>query len=208
MSNDWQKRWDDRYGDENYAYGTIPNNYLTSELAKLAPGKIIFGAEGEGRNAVHAARSGWKVSAFDISMEGKNKALKLATEHQVSVDYQVGLLPKLSYDEASFDAIALIYAHFPPDIKAEYHKILDRYLKPGGHIIFEAFGKQHLAYKQQNPKIGGPSDLDSLYSIDELKSYFPNYEILELVEMEVELHEGLYHNGLGSVVRFFARKPN
>lgn len=207
MSTDWLQRWNERYSEESYAYGTEPNEYLKSALARLAPGKILFGAEGEGRNAVHAAISGWQVSAFDISIEGKNKAMKLASEHGVSIDYQVGLLPELSFEDESFDAIGLIYAHFPPDIKAAYHKILDRCLKPGGHIIFEAFGKQHLAYKQRDPKIGGPGDLDTLYSVKEIKSYFPNYEILELIEQEVELHEGLYHNGIGSVVRFLGRKP-
>jgi hypothetical protein len=45
-----------------------------------------------------------------------------------------------------------------------------------------------------------------LFSIEEIKEIFPNYEILELDELEVHLNEGLYHNGLGSVIRFFGRK--
>jgi hypothetical protein len=31
-------------------------------------------------------------------------------------------------------------------------------------------------------------------------------DILELVEKEIELSEGLYHNGTGSVIRFVGRK--
>jgi len=31
-------------------------------------------------------------------------------------------------------------------------------------------------------------------------------EIIELVEKEIELSEGLFHNGLGSVIRFVGRK--
>ncbi|MCG8452856.1 MAG: SprB repeat-containing protein, partial [Spirochaetales bacterium] len=121
-------------------------------------------------------------------------------------DYQIGQLPDLNFDNGQFDAIALIYAHFPPNIKSEYHKILDRKLKKGGTVLFEAFGKNHLEYRKRNPDIGGPPDLDSLFSTDELKSDFGNYEILELVETEVELKEGLYHNGKGSVTRFIGRK--
>ena len=73
-------------------------------------------------------------------------------------------------------------------------------------ILFEAFGKQHLDYRNNNPKVGGPPDLASLFSTDELKADFSNYEILYLKEEVVELSEGLYHKGKGSVVRFIGRK--
>ena len=45
-----------------------------------------------------------------------------------------------------------------------------------------------------------------LFSIDELKSDFANYEIIELAEKEIELQEGRFHNGTGSVIRFLGRK--
>jgi hypothetical protein len=54
--------------------------------------------------------------------------------------------------------------------------------------------------------VGGPKDLDMLFSIDEIKADFSNYEFLELEEKEIELNEGIYHNGTGSVIRFVARK--
>ncbi|MEL6628740.1 MAG: class I SAM-dependent methyltransferase, partial [Bacteroidota bacterium] len=149
---------------------------------------------------------GWRVSAFDISQEGQNKALRLAEANQVSIDYQVGQLPDLDFGDEHFDAIALIYAHFPPSIKSEYHQILDKKLKKGGIVIFEAFGKNHLKYRNENPKVGGPPNLDSLFSTDELRSDFEHYDVLQLEEKEVELKEGLYHNGKGSVTRFVGRK--
>ena len=45
-----------------------------------------------------------------------------------------------------------------------------------------------------------------LFSIDEIKSDFNNFEIIELSEKEVELKEGVFHNGKGSVIRFVGRK--
>jgi len=45
-----------------------------------------------------------------------------------------------------------------------------------------------------------------LFSIDELKSDFANYEILELTEKEIELNEGQFHNGTSSVIQFVGRK--
>ena len=97
--NNWTKRWNDRYSNDEFAYGEEPNNYLKEQIEKLEIGTILFPAEGEGRNAIFAAKSGWKVSAFDISEEGKNKALKLAKANNVSIDYQVGELETLDFEE-------------------------------------------------------------------------------------------------------------
>lgn len=206
MKDAWTHRWDDRYSNEEFAYGEKPNNYLKEKLEKLEAGAILFPAEGEGRNAVFAAMLSWAVSAFDISSEGKNKALKLAEKNNVTIDYQVGELSALDYKPEQFDAIALIYAHFPAAIKSSIHKLLDKYLRPGGVIIFEAFSKKHLEYLAKNEKVGGPKDIESLFSIEEVQLDFSNYDFLELAEAEIELNEGLYHNGLGSVIRFVARK--
>ena len=206
MNEPWTERWNERYRSDEFAYGIEPNNYLREQLMKLEPGSILFPAEGEGRNAVFAASLGWKVSAFDISSEGKNKALALAEKNKVTINYQVGELETLDLLPASFDAIALIYAHFPANIKSAYHRSLDKYLRKDGIIIFEAFSKKHLEFVTKNENVGGTKDIDMLFSIDELKADFPAYEIIELEEKEIELHEGLFHNGKGSVIRFVGRK--
>jgi len=204
--NNWTQRWDDRYKTEEFAYGEEPNNYLKEQIEKLETGTILFPAEGEGRNAIFAAKLGWSVSAFDISEEGRNKALKLAEVNDVSIDYQVGELETLDFQEEQFDAIALIYAHFPAAIKSEIHKQLNQLLRKDAILIFEAFSKKHLKYVTKNEKVGGPKDIESLFSIEEIKADFPNYEIIELEEKEIELNEGLFHNGTGSVIRFVGRK--
>jgi 2-polyprenyl-3-methyl-5-hydroxy-6-metoxy-1,4-benzoquinol methylase len=206
MKDAWLEKWNDKYGNEAYAFGEDPNNYLKEQLPKLKAGTILFPAEGEGRNAVFAAKLGWTVFAFDISENGKNKALQLAQRENVTIDYQVGELPTLKYTTNQFDAIALIYAHFPADIKSPYHKLLDKYLREDGVVVFEAFSKKHIEYVSVNPMVGGPRDIPSLFSIEELKLDFENYEIIELVEKEIELNEGLSHIGKGSVIRFVGRK--
>jgi len=206
LNDIWKSRWNERYSQEAFAYGEAPNHYLQEQLTKLPVGSILFPAEGEGRNAVFAATIGWNVSAFDISEEGKNKAIKLAKKNEVTIDYQVGGLEKLNFETEQFDAIALIYAHFPANIKSAYHKKLDRFLKKKGTIIFESFSKKHLDYVTANENVGGPKDIESLFSIDEIKADFPNYTILELAEQEIQLNEGLYHNGTGSVIRFVGQK--
>ncbi|RPD98859.1 class I SAM-dependent methyltransferase [Aureibaculum marinum] len=198
--------WDERYSKQEFVYGTEPNLFFKEQLEKLKPGKILLPAEGEGRNAVFAAKLGWNVSAFDLSLEGKKKALKLADENKVTIDYQLGELPKLDYQKDQFDVIALVFAHFNVKIRSNYHKLLASYLRKDGFIIIEAFSKKNLEYRIKNPKIGGPRDLESLCSIEEFKRDFKNFDIIELEEKEVELNEGLFHIGIGSVVRFVGRK--
>jgi 2-polyprenyl-3-methyl-5-hydroxy-6-metoxy-1,4-benzoquinol methylase len=201
-----KEKWDDRYSKKEFAYGELPNVYLKEQLSKISAGTILFPAEGEGRNSVYAAKLGWHIFAFDQSAEGKKKALQLAGKHHVEINYEVGEFQALTYSANQFDVIALIYAHFPGDKKSCYHKILTTYLKPGGLVIFEAFSKKHLDYNSKNEKVGGPKEIEMLFSIDEVRSDFENFEVIELIEQEIELNEGIFHNGKGSVIRFVGRK--
>jgi len=206
MKDAWTDRWNERYSNAAYAYGELPNDYLNEQLKKLAAGKILFPADGEGRNGVFAAKLGWDVSAFDISVEGRRKALQLADKNCVRINYRLGELEPSQYAQGEFDVIALIYAHFPAIVKSAYHKMLDKFLRKEGLIIFEAFSKKHIDYIARNEKVGGPRDIESLFSIDEILFDFANYNFIELTETEIELNEGTYHNGVGSVIRFVAQK--
>lgn len=198
--------WNERYGKEDFAYGKEPNNFLKAQLPLSEKGSILFPGEGEGRNAVFAANLGWQVSAFDLSEEGKKKADLLASQNNVIINYEVGELNDTWYKNEQFDAIALIYAHFSADTKSQYHQKLVQNLKPGGIIIFEAFSKKHLEYNSKNSAVGGPKDLGMLFSLKEIISDFSNFEILLLEETEVELSEGRFHKGTGSVIRFVGKK--
>lgn len=198
--------WNERYHSEDYVYGKHPNTYLREKLEKLSPGKILFPAEGEGRNAVFAAISGWEVHGFDISDRAQTKALKLAKDNDVSIDYQVGELNDIGFPTEEFDVIALIYAHFPAKLRRDIHKNLISLLKPGGQIILEGFSKINLDYVAKNPGIGGPRDEALLFSIEDIAGDFDEFEPLELLQSEIQLSEGLLHNGTGSVIRFMGRK--
>lgn len=66
--------------------------------------------------------------------------------------------------------------------------------------------KNTLIIFKKDEKIGGPKDIESLFSIEEIRFDFPDYDFEELAEMEIELNEGLFHNGTGSVIRFVGRK--
>jgi len=201
-----KEMWDERYSKEEYAYGILPNNFLKEALENIPIGSILFPAEGEGRNAVYAAKQGFDVTAFDISVEGRKKALKLAEKEKVNILYEVGELTDLNLKNNFFDVVALIYAHFPPNLLSSYHREIAKMIKSGGYIVLEGFSKNHLPLRIANPNVGGPNSLDMLFSIEGIKNDFSNFEILKLEEVEIELNEGIFHNGKGKVIRYIGQK--
>lgn len=198
--------WNERYQQNGWAYGKQPNAYLKEKLPLLTPRKALFPAEGEGRNAVFAATIGWTVSAFDYSIKGKEKAEKLAQLNQVNINYDIKSFLEEDYKEEEFDAICLISVHFEKNIKTEMHQRLNKYLKQGGYIILEAYSKEHREINKKNPEVGGPPNADQMYSIEEIKNDFKNYDIIELIRKDVYMKEGIYHIGNSSVIRFMGRK--
>ncbi|MDB4303160.1 class I SAM-dependent methyltransferase [Desulfosarcina sp.] len=199
--------WDSRYSEKEYAYGIEPNEFFKKTLAKLQlKGNILFPAEGEGRNAVFAAKMGLQVNAFDLSEEGKKKANQLAKSNNVKINYSVGELSEQAYEENSFATIVLIFAHFPPPLRLKMHQQLSKLLKPNGIIIIEGFSKNQMKFHETNPLAGGPRNMDMLFSKEEIKNDFPGFEILQLKEEVVELNEGNYHKGKSSVIQFVGRK--
>lgn len=206
MMKDWKTQWNERYSQQAYAYGVNPNEYFKQILQSLPVGNLLLPAEGEGRNAVYASKLGWKVSAFDISEQAKVKAMQLAKIHEVEFDYQIGELESFNYAANQFDVIALIYAHLPAEIKSSTYRQFDQLIKKDGFVIAEVFSKNHLTYVAENPSVGGPRNAEMLFSTDEFMHYFKGYKVIELVEQEIELHEGMFHQGKGSVIRFVAQK--
>ena len=199
--------WNQRYGSNEYIYGKEPNDFFREMVdTYLSRGKIILPAEGEGRNAVYAAKKGLEVYAFDISDAGKEKALALAHLEGVSIRYEVGELQDLDLENENFDAAAFIYAHFPLPVFKDLASRISRLLNPGAFVFMEAFSEGNLPYRSANPAIGGPDIPDLLYTIEKVRSAFPDQETLLLEEVEVELSEGRYHNGTGKVVRYIGRK--
>ena len=200
------QKWNERYKHQEFAYGKEPNLFFKEWLSKFKQGSILMPADGEGRNGVFAAQLGWHVTSLDLSIEGRSKALLLAKENDVALEYLVGDFEHIKFEQETFDAIGLIYAHFPAEKKALFHTKLNSYLKPGGILIFEAFSKNHLDFSKLDPKVGGPKDINMLYSKTEITTAFNNYEPILLEEKEVLLNEGEYHKGKSAVIRFIGRK--
>ena len=201
MNNYLPDFWNERYSSSEYVYGKEPNEYLKSKLDKLMPGKILFPCEGEGRNSVYAAGRGWDSHCFDSSSEGRKKALILAEERNLTINYLIYGVKDYPYKEEEFDAVGIFYAHMPSSIRKNFHNDLIRSVKSGGIIILEAFHKDQLGRPS-----GGPKDIDMLYTAEDLGDDFSGAKVLELKKEIVNLKEGKFHEGEACVVRLYARK--
>ncbi len=188
--------WNTRFNTEQYIYGTEPNVFFKQELEKLNPAKLLLPAEGEGRNAVFAAKIGWQVTAFDASTVAQAKALKLASHNGVSINYRILNFTEAYFDPESFDAIALVFAHMPSLMRTAVHQNALKWLKPGGVLILEGYSKQ-----QHQFNTGGPSDADMLYAVTDLKHDFASMAQLNVTEVITELSEGSQHIGQSALIR-------
>lgn len=193
--------WNERYAKNEFIYGTEPNEFFREELENLTVGKIILPCDGEGRNAVFAAKLGWHVNAFDFSPSAKEKAKALAKQEGVNPVYEVADIIEKEFKENSADVVALIYAHFPAELRKISHQKAIKWLKPGGRLILEAFNP-----KQIDNHSGGPKNIDMLYSEDLLREDFKDLKIEKLEILETNLSEGNFHKGKADVIRLIAIK--
>ncbi len=189
--------WNARYSREEYVYGTKPNEFFKEQIDKLNAGRLLLLGEGEGRNAVYAAKYNWHVDAVDFSNEAKKKALKLAGKNNVVINYTLSTLEDFKPQESFYDAIGLIFIHMNNDVSRLVHSRCIDALKPDGVIILEAFEKEQVRYKS-----GGPQNSDLLYTIEDIRLQFKELKTTVLAKEIVNINEGAYHSGEAAVIKF------
>ncbi len=192
--------WDDRYAENETVYGLQPNAFFREFIEKTRPGTLLLPCEGEGRNALYAAKRGWQVDAFDFSRVAVEKALERAKNEQVSIQYEQksieDFIPRKKYK-----LVASIYVHMDPSLRKNFHQNLIDSLEDGGFVILEAFNKNQVKYHS-----GGPKTATMLYSIDELLEDFGSLKIQLLEEKIIDLNEGSFHKGEAAVIRMIATR--
>ena len=198
MSKDF---WNSRYSEQEFAYGTQPNAFLKEQLEKIESGTALFLGEGEGRNAVYAAKLSWQVDAVDFSSSAKIKALKLAEENMVTINYEVSDLNDYTFKENYYDLVVMIFVHLPLDLRRKVFNKSIQSLKQNGKIIIEAFGKDQI-----NNSSGGPRSLDLLYSEKDILDLVNDLKTIFLESKTINLEEGEYHNGKADVIRYVGVK--
>ena len=192
--------WNERYSVDEYIYGTEPNSFLAEHAEKLT-GPVLSLAEGEGRNAVFLASLGLQVHAVDGSEVGLAKAQALARSRGLEIQTEVVGLGAFEPKENFYGSVISISAHLPSTIRKKLYPLVERCLKPGGIMLFEAYSEDQLLRNT-----GGPKDPDMLMTLVKIENEFPNLETVLLRELEREVREGTYHTGVASVVQFIGLK--
>ena len=194
--------WDQRYGGEDFAYGTEPNDFLRDHADRIPEGPVLCLAEGEGRNAVFLAARGHPVLAVDQSPVGLAKARRLAEDREVSIDTEVADLAEWNFPVEAFAGVVSIFGHLPPPVRRRVHAAAVRALRPGGVLLLEAY-----APGQVGRGTGGPPVVEMTMSLDDLREELAGLEFERAEELERSVLEGRYHTGEASVVQIIGRKP-
>ncbi len=198
MSKDF---WNSRYSEKEFAYGINPNQFFKEQLQKLNPGKALFLGEGEGRNSVFAAASGWQVDAVDFSLSAKDKALNLADKNNVTINYDVCDLNDYIFKENYYDLVVMIFLHLPMELNKNIFNRSIKSLKLNGKLIVETFSKEQI-----NNNSGGPKSIALLYSESDILLLTQPLKTGIIESKEIKLDEGIYHNGKANVIRFIGTK--
>jgi SAM-dependent methyltransferase len=194
--------WDERYAEPEFAYGDAPNDFLRAQGSTLR-GPVLCLAEGQGRNAVFLATLGLEVTAVDQSAVGLACAEQLAARNCVAIQTAVADLGGYDLGEERWGAIVSIFAHVPAAVRKALHGRIAAALKPGGLFLLEAYRPEQLGLGT-----GGPQNPALMMSLAELGEELTGLEWLTGEEVEREIHEGLYHNGLSRTIQLIARKPD
>lgn len=196
-------RWDVRYEVEAYRYGTEPNDFLRDQAGSLPEaGRVLCLAEGEGRNAVFLAESGYRPVGVDTSRVGLRKARELARERGVAIETEVADLATLEIEPGAWDGVVSIWCHLPRDARVRLHRRVVEGLRPGGVLILEAYTPAQL-----ERDTGGPPDPDRLMTLEDLRRELQGLEFVVGRELVRDVHEGDLHRGPSAVVQVVARRP-
>ncbi len=103
-----------------------------------------------------------------------------------------------------YPLVVATFFHLWSEHKPKLFDLYRHLLKPGGRMVTEWF---HTRQRIHGYTSGGPREAEMLVTAEELRSAFPDFEIIVCEELERELFEGPKHCGPAYVVRFEARKP-
>lgn len=194
--------WDERYSGDDLAYGSAPNDFLSSMADKLpTSGQALDIGAGEGRNALFLASRGLNVLAIDQSAVGMQKAQRLAQERSLMLRTQAVDLQDFDAEHNAFDVVSSIFVHLPATLRAAVHHRVASWLKPGGVFLLEAY-----APDQIKRGTGGPQEPSLLASLEAIVGELAGLKIEHQAALVRNVSEGRFHTGQASVVQVLARQ--
>lgn len=195
--------WNDRFATSEFVFGQEPSQFVVRHSALLKPHSEVFlPADGEGRNSVYLAKLGHQISAFDFSPNAIEKARDLAKRNDVEVEFSVCDIENYPWQIDYFDAAFAVFIQFtPPPLRDEIIRNIQKSVKLGGLVFVHGYTPKQLEYKT-----GGPTNIENLYTAENLSALFFDFDILELKEYDTELDEGTGHKGMSALIDLVTRR--
>jgi SAM-dependent methyltransferase len=143
-----------------------------------------------------------RVDAFDLSEIALSKAVALATEEAVQVQFSLASSDTWEWEPNQYDAVVGIFIQFAnPVMRARLFAQMASTLRPGGVLIIQGYTPKQLEFKT-----GGPSILEHLYTDDMIRNLIGDLEVIDLCVYEKSLSEGPKHTGMSALLGLVARK--
>ncbi|MFO1414744.1 MAG: class I SAM-dependent methyltransferase [Burkholderiales bacterium] len=195
--------WQARYAGEDYHFGEAPNAFVARHAHRIAPGgRVLCVADGEGRNSVHLAAQGARVTAFDFAPNALAKARRLAHARGVTVDLHDGDIYAWDYGAATYDAVVAVFIQFmPPEDRDRVFARMQAAVVPGGLFLLEGYRPEQVDYGT-----GGPPHRENMYTRGWLEQTFAGWDIEVLDAYDAAIQEGPGHDGMSALIDLVARR--
>ena len=196
--------WNAQFAGGDFRYGREPAAFVRTWMGGLDRGaRVLTIAEGEGRNAVWLAEQGYRVTAVEPTASGRDKALGLAAQRGVTLDWRSQRLEAFDWPTSSFDAALGCFFQFaPPAFRARILSGLGDCVRPGGQVFLHGFSTRQLGNSS-----GGPKVRDQLWTVPDILAAFPGWHVLRAEDYDAVLDEGEGHAGPAALVDVIVRKP-
>ncbi|MFQ3184085.1 MAG: SAM-dependent methyltransferase [Alteromonas macleodii] len=196
--------WEDRFSaKDGYLFGVEPAGVLMANPWLALPSKsVLCVADGEGRNAVHLARSGMHVTSFDLSVTAVGRSNALAKHADVVVQTHVSDWGCWDWTQ-KFDMVVGIFIQFVgPELRAKQFMDMKRALQSGGRLFLHGYRPEQIGRGT-----GGPPTVENMYTEVELHQAFAGWTVERSASYECEQASGSAHVGKAALIDFVARKP-
>jgi SAM-dependent methyltransferase len=161
------QQWDNRYKEADLVWSAGPNMWIEQVAVKLAPGRALDLAAGEGRNALWLVERGWRATAVDFSQVALDRAARIAVERLgARADcLETVCADLLSYrpEPQAYDLVLLVYLQLVAAERAAVIATAAGAVAPTGRLVVVAHDTDNLRCGY-----GGPPDPAVLYDAEQV----------------------------------------
>lgn len=153
------KDWDERYAASGQVWTSDPNPWVEEVVGRLAPGRALDVAAGEGRHALWLVRLGWTVDAADFSAVAVERLRELAAEVLTPEEQDrlratvADATDPVEVDGEGYDLVLLAYLQLPEEPWEAALANAVAAARPGGRVVVVLHARRNLA-----EGTGGPQD--------------------------------------------------